>query len=113
MLDPNDPDLLINAVAIDSDPVVVWQVFCEICDDLVDEPTSCGDLIDSRELEHRKFHGFSIDTAQKYFKDEGRGGCTDQNRCTNVPLPLMTDQIVRGRFYSFNKKMMKGVDSYR
>jgi hypothetical protein len=64
MLDPNDPDLLIYVVAIDSDPLL-WQVFCEICDDLVDEPTSCGDLIDSRELEHMKFHGFSMDTASK------------------------------------------------
>lgn len=60
MLDPNDPDLLINAVAVDTGPVV-WQVNCEICDDLVDEPTPDGDLIDLREMEHRKFHGFSTE----------------------------------------------------
>jgi hypothetical protein len=28
-------------------------------------------------------------------------------------LPLMTGQIVSGRFYSFNKKKMEGVDRYR
>lgn len=64
MLDPNDSDLLIYVVAIDVNPVV-WQISCEICDDLVDKPTSDGDLIDSRELEHRKFHGFSIESPSK------------------------------------------------
>ena len=57
MLDPNDPDLFIYSVAVDTDPVV-WQVWCENCDDLVDEPTPDGDLIDLRELQHRKFHGY-------------------------------------------------------
>ena len=64
MLDPNDSDLLIYVVAIDVNPVV-WQISCEICDDLVDEPTSDGDLIDSRELKHRNFHGFSIESLSK------------------------------------------------
>ncbi len=45
MLDSRHPDLLINVVAVDTRQVV-WQVWCEICDDEVSETMADGDLAD-------------------------------------------------------------------
>lgn len=63
MMDSRHPDLLINVVAVDTGPVV-WQVWCEICDDEVSETTTDGDLADIWEKEHRKFHGYTEDDSE-------------------------------------------------
>ena len=57
MIDQKDPDLLIYIAAVDFAPLV-WQLWCEICDGAVQEPTSDTDLAESQEQEHRLFHGF-------------------------------------------------------
>ena len=52
-----DPDYLIYVAAVDFAPIA-WQLWCEICDEAIEEPTSDGDLADSQEEKHRRFHGF-------------------------------------------------------
>lgn len=58
MINSTDPDLMINVVAVGTRPVI-WQVWCEICDEMASEPTTDGELADTLESEHRKFHGYS------------------------------------------------------
>ena len=48
---------LIYIVAVNCGPVV-WAVECEICDDIVSEETTDGNLADQYEFEHRKLHNY-------------------------------------------------------
>ena len=48
---------MIDIVAVDTGPVV-WVVQCEICDDIVSEETTDGNLADQYEFEHRKLHNY-------------------------------------------------------
>ena len=48
---------LIYVVAVDFEPLQ-WAVHCEICDDIVSEPTHDGDQADLNEIEHRKKHDY-------------------------------------------------------
>lgn len=49
--------LLIYVVAVEVGPTQ-WVVSCEICDDIVSEPTQDGVLADQFEFEHRTFHDY-------------------------------------------------------
>ena len=64
--------ILIYTVAVDAGPVI-WAVHCEICDDIVSDETSDGNLADQYEFEHRKVHDHwdgweGIESSDEYVK---------------------------------------------
>ena len=68
--------LLIYVVAVEVGPTQ-WAVSCEICDDIVSEPTQDGVLADQFEFEHRTFHDYWDhweDFADTADKDDKEGG---------------------------------------
>jgi ribosomal protein S27E len=48
----------IDIVAVDFEPIT-WAVRCDICDQIVTEPTTDETLVDSQEVEHRQLHGLA------------------------------------------------------
>ena len=49
----------IEIVAVDYQPIT-WAVLCDICDhEIVTEGTTDEALVDSQEIEHRRFHGLA------------------------------------------------------
>jgi hypothetical protein len=48
----------VDIVAVGFKPIT-WAVRCDICDQIVTEGTTDEALVDSQEIEHRRFHGLA------------------------------------------------------